>query len=371
VVAKLNRNREYVEEYLRHAQNFLQLRKEMALFLNGERSPKAAESFFDDWQQVDGFIYGSIRSQMRYGATALRQIKCEQVVPESHLRKVIYHKDPDAQYFAGLISDIRRFLEHSTPTDSTGERQSLASAEPPTEDTPTPDRQGIGSGTNSEHIYSVTKIGGRYKSRFDIGSTLDENEIVTTPEEECAENVMAALADFDKEKLNAILDLTDQEAKELELHKKIQSDLDKYIKGYSLWNVSVLISNRGKNPISFSPNATLYVDMSGSKVNNGHNLSVGLRRQGDVDAIVVPGGESRAVSFTSSDLIRENDDWKSVLAAYEQSSRDCIVVLYPQTGDWQHAKKVFSPVKLFGPPAKAGPTDAENISEHFKGRPWN
>ena len=85
-------------------------------------------------------------------------------------------------------------------------------------------------------------MGGRYKTRFDIRSNLDENQIIQPDEERCAESVMAALADFDKDKLNAILDLTDREATNFELHKKIQNDIETYIKGYSFWHIAALIT---------------------------------------------------------------------------------------------------------------------------------
>jgi hypothetical protein len=370
VVSKLNRNREYVESYLRHAQSYFQLRKEMALLLNGERTPRAAENFFDDWQQIDGFIYGSVRSQMRYGASALHKIKCEQGDPDSHLRKLTYHKDPDAQYFAKVIGDIYAAVSRrpSSSPDQSGVDQSAGSVVilPPPVELTSRREESNATATGEEHIYSVTKIGGRYKSRFDVKSNLDENEIVTSHEEECAENVMAALADFDKEKLNAILDLADLEAKSFEMHKKIQSDIEKYIKGYSFWNVSMLVSNNGKAPISFSPNATLYVNMSDTKINGGNNLVVSLKKNGDGDSITIPGGESRSISLISSELVRDNEDWKNVIEAFEQSSRNCVVVLYPQTGDWQQDKQIFSPVKNFGPPAKASATEAQNISVHFK-----
>jgi hypothetical protein len=346
----------------------------MTLLLNGERSPKAAENFFDYWQQVDGFIYGSVRSQMRYGSSALHQIKCEQGAPESHLRKLTYHKDPDAQYFAKLMADIDAYLHHPppSPSDQPGAGATTDAnfvLAPPNGEMPAGPAGSSGPRAGVEHIYSVTKVGGRYKSRFDVRSNLDENEIVTPHEEECAEHVMGALADFDKDKLNAILEITDQEAKSFELHKKIQSDLEKYIKGYSWWNVTMLISNKGKNPISFSPNATLYVDMSGTAINGGSNLAVSLKAMskdgGDGDAITVPGGESRSVNFVSSDLVKDYGDWKGVIDAFGQSSRNAIVLLYPQTGDWQQDSPLFSPIKSFGPPAKATPKEAQDVSAHL------
>lgn len=47
VVTKLNRNKQYVESYLEHAQNYIQLKKEITLLLNGDGSKptKAADSF--------------------------------------------------------------------------------------------------------------------------------------------------------------------------------------------------------------------------------------------------------------------------------------------------------------------------------------
>jgi hypothetical protein len=363
VISKLGRNREYVEGYLRHAQSYLQLKKEMTLLLNGEKSPKAAENFFDDWQQVDGFIYGSIRSQMRYGSAALQTLKCEQDPAESHLRKLTYHNDPVAQYFGGLVSGITTALQpHREALDGGQLRIDTHS------------QRGSTFGTSDgspgdEHIYSVTKIGGRYKTRFDVASNLDENEIVTKREEQCAENVMAALADFDKEKLNAILDLTDLEAKSVELHKKIQSELDKYIKGYSFWSVSMLLSNKGKGVISFSPNATLYVNMSGTPINGGNDLAISLRasnRNGESDTVTIPGGESRLVNFISSDLVKDYEDWQKVIDLFEQSARNCVVVLHPQTGDWQQGELIFSPITIFGPPAKASPTEARVVSARFR-----
>src|SRR5690349_10823517 len=38
IIAKLNRNKEYVENFLRHAGNYEQIKKEMGMLLNGERS---------------------------------------------------------------------------------------------------------------------------------------------------------------------------------------------------------------------------------------------------------------------------------------------------------------------------------------------
>ena len=385
VVAKLNRNKQYVESYLRHAQSYIQLKKEMMLFLNGERSAKAAESFFDDWQQIDGFIYGSVRSQMRYGSAALQKIKCEQEAPVSHLRTLTYHKDPDAQYFARLMSEIIHALRpvSGSPDQSADVKQPpqiLLLASPPSSEASSGDSEKADAGSanrvydsanpvaRDEHIYSVTKIGGRYKSRFDLRSNLDENEIVTPREEKCAENVMAALADFDKEKLNAILDLTDQEAKNIELHKKIQSEIDEYIKGYSFWKVSMLMVNQGKNPISFSPNATLYIDTSGTPINGGNNIVIDLKsikNNGDDDSITIAGGGSRSVNFVSSEPVKKYEDWKNIIKIFEQSARNCSVALYPQTGDWQNNKLMFSPIRSFGPPAKAGPTDSQHASAHF------
>jgi hypothetical protein len=363
VISKLGRDREYVEGYLRHAQSYILLKKEMTLLLNGERSPKAAENFFDDWQQVDGFIYGSVRSQMRYGSPALQTLGCQLDPSESHLRKLTYHNDPVAQYFSGLIPGIRSVLQtHREAFDDVqlgaGVRGQRGTTFGASEGSP-----------SDEHIYSVTKIGGRYKSRFDIGSNLDENEIVTKREEQCAESVMAALADFDKERLNAILDLTDLEARNIELHKKIQADLDKYIKGYSVWNTSVLLSNKGKDALSFSPNATLYVNMSGTTINNGNDLAISLRatnRDGGSDTVTISGGESRLVDFISSDLVKDYpEDWQKVIELFEQSTRNCVVVLHPQTGDWQQDKLIFSPITIFGPPAKASSSEAQIVRTHF------
>ena len=109
----------------------------------------------------------------------------------------------------------------------------------------------------------------------------------------------------------------------------------------------MLISNKGKNTISFSPNATLYVDMAGTSINNGNSLVIGLKASNNGggnsdagrygDSITVPGSESKSVNFISSDLVKDAEDWKNVIAAFEQSSRNCVVVLYPQTGDWQEA----------------------------------
>lgn len=295
---------------------------------------------------------------MRYGSSALQKINCEQEAPNSHLRTLKYRKDTDAQHFARLISEVIAVI--SQPVSGDSERLKVGH--------PSQVYESANSSDKDEHIYSVTKVGGRYKPRFDIRSNLDENEIVTPREEKCAENVMAALADFDKEKLNAILDLTDQEAKNVELHRKIRSELDQYIKGYSFWKVSMLVVNKGKNPISFSPNATLYVDTFGTRINDGSNIIVNLkvmRNSGDIESITIPGGEGRSINFMSSDLVKDYGDWKNVIAAFEQSARNCVVVLYPQTGDWHQNMPIFSPIKNFGPPAKASPTEAQNISTHF------
>jgi hypothetical protein len=64
-------------------------------------------------------------------------------------------------------------------------------------------------------------------------------------------------------------------------------------------------------------------------------------------------------------LVKDYGDWRNVIAAFEQSSRNCVIVLYPQTGDWQQNKLIFSPIKNFGPPAKASPTEAQSINAHF------
>jgi hypothetical protein len=359
IISRLNTNKGYVEAYLRHAQDYLRLRREMTLLLNGERSARAAENFFDDWQQVDGFIYGAVRSQMRYGSTALRQIKCDEDSPKSHLRKLMYL--PDAQYFVKVINGIRTVLARpaASSDQSWGMGHNADDAIQP---------NGNAQSTEDQHIYSVAKLGGKYNSRFDPRANLDENDVVTPREEQCAENVMDALAEFDKDKLNAILDVTDQEAKGVELHKKIRSDLEKYIKGYSFWNVSVLISNKGKDPISFSPNATLHVDLSGTPINAGNNLVIDLKNMnkvGDSEAVTVLGGETRAISFISADLVKDHQDWNRVIDLFEQSSRKCFIVLYPQTGDWQRDKRMFSAVQTFGPPPKASPTEAQEVNARF------
>src|SRR5689334_5885030 len=45
VIAKLKRNKEYVEGYLRHAEDYRGLKKEMTFLLTGEKTAKAAETF--------------------------------------------------------------------------------------------------------------------------------------------------------------------------------------------------------------------------------------------------------------------------------------------------------------------------------------
>jgi hypothetical protein len=76
--------------------------------------------------------------------------------------------------------------------------------------------------------------------------------------------VATALAFFDQELLRRYVDIVAEELQSYPLYEEMKKEVISHLKGYSRWSVSILVSNSGNHPLSFSPTASLYVNTRGT-----------------------------------------------------------------------------------------------------------
>lgn len=196
---------------------------------------------------------------------------------------------------------------------------------------------------NSE-ITVVGQIGTKrtstcYPRKYNADSKTEANTIIPQ-----------ALLHFDQPVLRRILDDVAQEADRYDSYQRVQQDLATYIQGYSRWAVALLITNSGGQALSFGPDATLFIDTKDyGSLTSSTAITVQSRTDGgDLQPVTIAAGESKLVTFVSTDLIDDNTDWKTLLDMFRTKARNAFVVVHPEGDVWARNQSLFSPVHPFG-----------------------
>lgn len=130
---------------------------------------------------------------------------------------------------------------------------------------------------------------------------------------------------------------------ELDLHRRIVERVRAELRAWSAWSISVLVSNSGRDPMSLSPRAALYL-VPGNQVDS-MRVALELRRTQEAsledvtgpvltdldEPVVVPGGSALSIAFRSSDLIRSGGINERLLAAFDGTGTAARLSLFPLT----------------------------------------
>ena len=264
-----------------------------------------AVEFFDLWERNDGIIYASIRGDFQRGIYRL---------PEP----LPTYEGPGITEFDINIRHIEKFGE----------------------------------------VRGVLKRGGSYISRLTPRRSGDAK---------LSNFIADALFHFDRESLEGILNVAEEELSTRLLHEEMRDSIDEYLIGLSRWSVSFVVANAGGAPLSIAPKAQLVVNTRNTALNQRYIIiPLELRdSDGNFSPVSVSGGGSIAASFVSPSLISNSSDWKTLYEMYENSSLDCILVVEinpkPTFGD----KQTLSSVRKFGQMDPSSEIDFEHIEENF------
>lgn len=307
VVTLLSENKSTVDELLKSIDAFRLALPELKRLLSAPPGAIAAEMFFDKWQRSHNFIVSAIDGRLRFG---------EFVGPPA--------KDYGSQ---------KPYLILTTET------MTIEGMQRP--------------------VYQVTKRGGKFSSLHHAAKQSQDVAMLT---------IAKALVFFDQKALQTYLDAVVDETQTYALHEQMQKEIDEYMKGYSRWTVSLLISNTGSHTISFSPTATLYINTRGTSVGSKFTI-VDLESRGEdgePEPVTIAGGESKLITYGSQKLVNADDHWKQLLNLFDSLSRECFVILHPQADLWHKASDLVSPTKVFGPAAGISRLTDKEIELRFK-----
>jgi len=142
-----------------------------------------------------------------------------------------------------------------------------------------------------------------------------------------------------------------------------RAKLEAEINSYARWTVKAIITNSGKEPVSLSPAAALYVGTQGQKyldpqgvqsalegdyriemTNTEESMTMGTKTGGGTMSltptpmlansdtpIILPGGSAAAITFRSLGRVREIPDGPIVLDFYRKRNLKCVLLALPIT----------------------------------------
>ncbi|HWB51129.1 MAG TPA: hypothetical protein VG651_18605 [Stellaceae bacterium] len=305
----LTQNHDQINRLVRDLNNFEKILPELRNLLYASANTVVAETFFDKWEPLDGLIDAAIMGDTIRG---------------TFTRPAIKNHDGQTSYLL-----IRETPGRASATDE------------------------------AVTLYLVSKRGGT-SSSYAV-PRYKQNE-------EDAHALSVALAYFDQDNLNKYVDAVAAELQSRSLYEEMLKELATYLRGYSRWSVSVLVSNAGSHAISFSPYASLYINTAGTSMGNGYTVInlVSMNENGQLDATVLDGGESKMVRFVSEKIVSSDDNWQPLLALYDTSSRGSFVVLHPESNFWNRSSNLSSALAAFGPANAGQRLSDKEIADHFK-----
>lgn len=307
VVGVLTEDKFTLDDLLQSLDNFRLALPDLKTLLSLPATQATAEAFFDKWERLDSLIYASIDGEARRGEVTAA---------------------PDRDY-----GDKRPYLLLGQRTFET-------------------------KSDTSVQVFAVQKKGGVYVSAM-VPERREQLLI--------AKQIAYALAYFDQEVIEKYLDVVSREEDAYSLDEQMRDEISQYLSGYSRWSVSVLIENAGARPISFSPNATMYVNTKNTSVGDRFvvvNLE-SRKENGDLEPVTVAGGETKVITFVSRDLVLHDPRWKLLLDLFASKSRECFVVLHPESELWTRSPDVPSSVRIFGPSSGGRQLSEDEIAARF------
>jgi hypothetical protein len=302
----LKTNEQDADLLIQHMKDFRAIYPQMAALLDGQPSLTNAKAFFNLWIPLDDYIYGAIEGEMKRGT-----------------------------FSAPALGDY------------SGQEQMLL--------------LDIVRDKNGNYV-AVYERGGLYSSTFAIEQpALDKDQLL---------EIAKSLEYFDRVNLRKYMDIVKKDADKYSNIVHISEETPVYLEGYFRWVVNVLISNSGQNPMSFSPEAVLYVnseDAQGFAENVAVDLEV-RNQKGELEPITVSGGDTKLVTLVSHDLVSAYPKWRDLESLFRSSSRNCFIAMQPEGNPWLINTAAFSQIRAFGIPTSAHTLSPTDVRTRFQRR---